>query len=77
MKVKKKLPRMREFSCLWYFCGQSKTVKNRGTRKTQKSCEKQRKEPYFIRNQVLFGGDYWTRTFDRPFSLLFMYVFLY
>ena len=32
------------------------------------------------RNQaipVIFGGDYWTRTFDRPFSLLFMYVFLY
>ena len=28
MKAKKKrLPRMREFSCLWYFCGQSKTEK--------------------------------------------------
>ena len=31
---------------------------------TQKCCEKQRKEPDFIRNQVLFGGDYWTRTSD-------------
>lgn len=40
MKVKKKLPRMREFSCLWYFCGQQKTEKNRNTAKVQKSCEK-------------------------------------
>ena len=61
---KKKLPRMREFSCLWYFCGQSKTVKNRGAAKVRKSCEKQRKEPDFKGNQVLFGGDYWTRTSD-------------
>ena len=77
MKVKKKLPRMREFSCLWYFCGQQKTEKKRNTAKVQKSCEKYRKVPDFLRNQELFGGDYWTRTFDRPFSLLFMYVFLY
>ena len=55
---------MREFSCLWYFCGQSKTAKNRGTRKTQKSCESERKEPDFKGNRVLFGGDYWTRTSD-------------
>ena len=55
---------MREFSCLWYFCGQSKTAKNRGTGKIRKSCKKQRKEPDFLWNQVLFGGDYWTRTSD-------------
>jgi hypothetical protein len=55
---------MREFSCLWYFCGQSKTAKNRGTANAQKSCENERKEPDFKGNQVLFGGDYWTRTSD-------------
>ena len=55
---------MREFSCLWYFCGQSKTEKNRGAEKGRKSCKKQRKAPDFLRNQELFGGDYWTRTSD-------------
>ena len=55
---------MREFSCLWYFCGQSKTAKNRSTKNARKSYEKQRKEPDFKGNQVLFGGDYWTRTSD-------------
>ena len=55
---------MREFSCLWYFCGQSKTEKNRNNEKTRRSYKKQRKEPDFARNQVLFGEDYWTRTSD-------------
>lgn len=40
MKVKKKLPRMREFSCLWYFCSQSKTPKKSGHCKYAKSKEK-------------------------------------
>ena len=44
MKVKKKLPRMREFSCLWYFCGQSKNTKKIGALQIRK---KQRKEPDF------------------------------
>ena len=30
----------------------------------RKSCKKERKEPDFLRNQELFGGDYWTRTSD-------------
>lgn len=40
MKAKKKLPRMREFSCLWYFCSQSKTPKKSGHCKYAKSKEK-------------------------------------
>ena len=39
-------------------------AKNRGAAKVRKSCKKQRKEPDFKGNQVLFGGDYWTRTSD-------------
>ena len=30
----------------------------------RKKAEIKRKEPDFKRNQVLFGGDYWTRTSD-------------
>ena len=29
-----------------------------------KSSQRQRKVPDFLRNQELFGGDYWTRTSD-------------
>ncbi|CDC71725.1 MULTISPECIES: hypothetical protein [environmental samples] len=36
----KKLPQMREFSCLGYFCGQQKTEKNQNTAKVRKSCER-------------------------------------
>ena len=35
-----------------------------GKTKSYKWSRKQRKVPDFLRNQELFGGDYWTRTSD-------------
>ena len=35
-----------------------------GKTKPYKKSKKQRKVPDFLRNQELFGGDYWTRTSD-------------
>ena len=59
MKAKKKLPRMREFSVLWYFCGQSKNTKKLGHCKYAKS-----KEKNLISREIRFfwQKDYWTRT---------------
>ena len=47
------------FSCLWYFCGQSKTPKKSGHCKYAK---KQRKKNLISREiRFIFGKDYWTR----------------
>lgn len=43
VKAKKKLPRMREVSCLWYFCGQQKTGKNQDAANTQKIAKSKEK----------------------------------
>ena len=44
MKAKKETPADAEFSCLWYFCSQSKNTKKIGALQIRK---KQRKEPDF------------------------------
>ena len=55
---------MREFSCLWYLKRSTKNGKKSGHCKSTKKLRKGKKEPDFKGNQVLFGGDYWTRTSD-------------
>ena len=58
----KETPADAEFSCLWYFCSQSKTPKKSGHCKYAKA-----KEKNLISREIrfFFGKDYWTRTSEQ------------